>query len=614
MSKILAEVWKTKNSAIELQFSALLGSCRDLATGRRIHAQILAGGGAPTRFLSNLIVQMYGKCGSVADAELAFRSIRDPNLFSHSMIISAYIHNGQLDQARAMFSSFHNRDVVLWNTMLQGYARTGDIVEATKLFQDIPSKDAVSWSEVVQAHAHAGDLCSARQILDKMPLWNTGSWTAMLVANAQAGHLDQTWFCFVGIRFLDIVACNAMLQAFTNSGEYFKAFELFFKIPKHNVVSCTTMLAAYAQKGHSLELKQFFQDMLCRTPITWNAMVNCCKLNDAKETAKRMPAHDVMTWTSLNEHPSEAMDLFLAAPLREIVTWNHMIVAMGQNGEIEQARLVFDRLPARDVVSWSSITAALAHNGSIQEARALFDHHTPERNLVSWNAMVAAYGQSGDATLAKAVFDRSPGWNTLSWNSILVALAGNGLVDRAREMFDGFPGSRNLVSWSAMIQAYALHARGDLALGLLREMDVEGIEADESTLLGVLALCGHLGMLREGVEMFRCLASDRWMEPGGEHYSCMVSLLGRVGMVEAAEELVRAMPFMPGVAAWTSVLNACRTHDQVEVAERMCEDALEAFPDCPSPYSLLANVLSRGICKGAASATFRRRSDQFMKQ
>ncbi|EFJ29296.1 hypothetical protein SELMODRAFT_91477 [Selaginella moellendorffii] len=438
MSKILAEVWKTKNSAIELQFSALLGSCRDLATGRRIHAQILAGGGAPTRFLSNLIVQMYGKCGSLNDAK---------------------------ETAKRM-----------------------------------PAHDVMTWTSLVTAYAQAGDLDEARSLFDRMPEKNVVSWNAMIQALGQ------------------------------------------------------------------------------------------------------------------NEHPSEAMDLFLAAPLREIVTWNHMIVAMGQNGEIEQARLVFDRLPARDVVSWSSITAALAHNGSIQEARALFDHHTPERNLVSWNAMVAAYGQSGDATLAKAVFDRSPGWNTLSWNSILVALAGNGLVDRAREMFDGFPGSRNLVSWSAMIQAYALHARGDLALGLLREMDVEGIEADESTLLGVLALCGHLGMLREGVEMFRCLASDRWMEPGGEHYSCMVSLLGRVGMVEAAEELVRAMPFMPGVAAWTSVLNACRTHDQVEVAERMCEDALEAFPDCPSPYSLLANVLSRGICKGAASATFRRRSDQFMKQ
>jgi pentatricopeptide repeat protein len=43
-----------------------------------------------------------------------------------------------------------------------------------------------------------------------------------------------------------------------------------------------------------------------------------------------------------------------------------------------------------------------------------------------------------------------------------------------------------------------------------------------------------------------------------EHYICMVNLLGRAGCLEEAENMIKAMPCRPEVAAWGALLGACR--------------------------------------------------------
>jgi pentatricopeptide repeat protein len=52
-----------------------------------------------------------------------------------------------------------------------------------------------------------------------------------------------------------------------------------------------------------------------------------------------------------------------------------------------------------------------------------------------------------------------------------------------------------------------------------------------------------------------------------EHYTCMVHLLGHAGHLQEAENIIKAMPCTPSVAAWMALLGACRIHGNVEMAE-----------------------------------------------
>jgi pentatricopeptide repeat protein len=52
-----------------------------------------------------------------------------------------------------------------------------------------------------------------------------------------------------------------------------------------------------------------------------------------------------------------------------------------------------------------------------------------------------------------------------------------------------------------------------------------------------------------------------------EHYTCMVDLLGHAGHLKEAENIIKAMPCKPDVAAWKVLLRACRIHGNVEMGE-----------------------------------------------
>ncbi|XP_059460190.1 pentatricopeptide repeat-containing protein At1g08070, chloroplastic-like [Corylus avellana] len=75
-----------------------------------------------------------------------------------------------------------------------------------------------------------------------------------------------------------------------------------------------------------------------------------------------------------------------------------------QNGELENARLVFDKSTLRDAVSFTTLITGYAARGLMGDARGLFDE-IPMRDVVSWTAMIAGYAQCGWFEEALAFFE-----------------------------------------------------------------------------------------------------------------------------------------------------------------------------------------------------------------
>jgi len=50
-----------------------------------------------------------------------------------------------------------------------------------------------------------------------------------------------------------------------------------------------------------------------------------------------------------------------------------MIAGYIRNGQIEDARTLFDEMPKRDVVSWTTMIAGYAKNGRVEYAQHFFD-------------------------------------------------------------------------------------------------------------------------------------------------------------------------------------------------------------------------------------------------
>jgi pentatricopeptide repeat protein len=130
-----------------------------------------------------------------------------------------------------------------------------------------------------------------------------------------------------------------------------------------------------------------------------------------------------------------------------------------------------------------------------------------------------------------------------------------GRVEMARMAFQKIKG-KNILSWSAMIAGYGMHGHGQEVLEVFSEMRRPGLKPNYITFISVLAACSHASLLKEGRYWYNAMRREFGIEPGVEHYGCMVDLLGRAGCLDEAYALIREMKVEPDAAMWGTLLSA----------------------------------------------------------
>ncbi|KAL6867243.1 hypothetical protein ACP4OV_015267 [Aristida adscensionis] len=76
--------------------------------------------------------------------------------------------------------------------------------------------------------------------------------------------------------------------------------------------------------------------------------------------------------------------------------------------------------------------------------------------------------------------------------ALLDMYAKSGQIDVSRRVFDGMA-QRDLISWNAMISGYSLNGCFREAVGALQEIQLDGMRANASSLVGIVSMCGGVG-------------------------------------------------------------------------------------------------------------------------
>ncbi|XP_008806919.1 pentatricopeptide repeat-containing protein At5g48910-like [Phoenix dactylifera] len=393
-----------------------------------------------------------------------------------------------------------------------------------------------------------------------------------------------------------------------------------------------------------------------RSPFMWNTLVHAHLANGLPTYALSLFAQMLRDPTSPPNRYSFPVALKALAQLqsfKEGVSLHSRILKLGFDsdpfvhatlvhlygtcGHVREAHMVFDSISDPSVSAWTALLSGYAKLGQLEAAREVFDR-MPERNLVSWNAMISVYVQGGRPRLALELFREMlvlkirP--NSSVMVSVLVAIAESGAlregrwihaylersevewspnlrtslvnmyskcgdVTSARQTFDRIR-DRGVDLWNAMIAGLGLNGKGKEALELFDTMLSEGLKPDDMTFIGVLCGCSHAGLVNEGMACFEAMSQVHNVTPKVEHYSCMVDLLGRAGLLQEALELIRNMPVEANGRVWGSLFGACRIHGDVELGETVGKLLIESEPGTPGHYVLLASLYaSQGRWKDA---------------
>jgi pentatricopeptide repeat protein len=386
------------------------------------------------------------------------------------------------------------------------------------------------------------------------------------------------------------------------------ARHLFDRIPNPDAVSYNTLLSCHFARGDVAGARELFSAMPARDVASWNTMVSGLSRSGAVE---------------------EARAVFLAMPARNSVSWNAMVSGFASAGDMGEAEACFRDAPRKeDPVLWTAMVSGYMDAGNVEKAVRFF-HAMPVRNLVSWNAVVAGYVKNSRAEDALRVFKAlvtaaavRPNESTLS--SVLLGCSnlsalgfgrqvhqwciklplsrrvtvGTALVsmyckcgdlEGACKLF-GEMRTRDVVAWNAMISGYAQHGDGWEAIRLFEKMKDKGVEPNWITFVAVLTACIHTGLCDFGMQCFESMQEVYGMKPRVDHYSCMVDLLCRAGLLERSVNLIRSMPFEPHPSAYGTLLAACRVYKNLEFAEFAAGKLIEQNPQSAGAYVQLANI------------------------
>ncbi|GAA0168642.1 hypothetical protein LIER_23314 [Lithospermum erythrorhizon] len=245
--------------------------------------------------------------------------------------------------------------------------------------------DVYVGSALLDMYAKCGEMINAKEVFDEMPERNLVSWNSMIVGYLQNECFDEAINCFIEV----------LREATLKPDQV--SFSSFF-------CACGNLCdAVIGRQGHGVAVKlglvslpyvnNSLMDMYCR----------CGSLCDANS-------------------------LFGSAGVKDVVTWNVMIMGCVQNHNFEDACKYFwvmrQEGVLHDEASYSSALHAVSCIAVLLRGTLIHGQIIKtgfSRNICVSSSLITMYSKCGNLEDALRAFRESEERNVVSWNSIISA-------------------------------------------------------------------------------------------------------------------------------------------------------------------------------------------------
>lgn len=627
----------TDHSIFPVLFKACLNLSATHRHGNSIHASLVKQGFLAFTSVGNSLMDMYAKSGDLGSALLVFNCMDnkdsvswnvvihghlleraastrglwfftqawaagfEPNISTFVLVIQACRNLRAFEAGRTVHASIlragYSSITSVQNSLLSFYAELRMHL-AHNLFDEMTHRDVVSWSVMVAGYAQSEDeSLTALEFFQRMidfgitPDGQSVVSVLKACSKLKAIKMGQSIHGFVISRGLDydLFVYNSLIDLYSKCNDIDSSFRVFHGIPEKNVVSWNSLLSGLVQNEMHREALNLFGSMrkagVQSDEVTLVNLLQLCKSFLDPDQCKLIHSRILRRGFELND----------------LVT-NSLIDAYASCNLITYAWSQFGNMRTRDAVTWSTMIAGFTHCGMPDEAIAVFREmsHTSEwPNAVTMLNLLEACSLSADMKRSRwahgIAIRRGLASDVVVGTAILDMYSKCGSIGSSRKVFNQIQ-HKNVVTWSAIIAAYGMIGLPNEALALLAEMKICGLRPNQVTALSLLSACSHGGLVEEGLSLFKELIWDHEVEPGLEHYSCLVDLLARAGKVDSAMNLIGRLlvGLKPGASAWGALLSACRNYENYEFGAIALPQVLELEPSSSAGYLLASNMYASG--------------------
>ncbi|GMY15758.1 pentatricopeptide repeat-containing protein At2g13600-like [Fagus crenata] len=539
-------------------------------------------------------------------------------------MMDMYIKSGKVSYAERVFSRIPNPSLFCWNSMIYGYSKLYGVGRAFDMFNRMPERDSVSWNTMISIFSQHG--FGVQSLSTFVEMWSQGvrpnSMTYASVLSACTSIYDLEWGTHLHARIvrmeltLDVLVGSGLVDMYAKCGCLEFARRVFDSLNEHNAVSWTSLISGVAHFGLEEEALELFNQMreapVALDEFTLATILGVCSGQKHVSIGEQLHGYTIKTGMDSSVaignavvtmytkcgNVQKANHAFELMPMRDIISWTAMITAFSQIGDIEKARKFFDQMPEQNVITWNSMLSTYTQHGFWEEGLKLYTLMRREGVKPDWITFATSISACADLAILKLgiqIVSQAEklgfGSNVSVANSVVTMYSRCGRIEEAQKVFDLIH-EKNLISWNAIMAGYAQNGQGRKVIEVFENMLEMKCSPDHISYVSVLSGCSHSGLVTEGKHYFYSMTEDFGVFPTSEHFSCMVDLLGRAGLLEEAKDLIDGMPFKPNAAIWGALLGACRTHCESKLAEFAVGNLLEFDVEDSGSYILLANIYS----------------------
>lgn len=513
---------------MENYLGIILQKCKTVNQLKQTHLQILVNGLKDSNFLAVKLITLSSDLISLDLAVKLFDDLPSPNLISHNTLIKCSIGKSPKTAVVAYntlrasgispnsftftfllscFASFHKlrcgemvhghvskigfaSSVFVMNNLLDFYSKcAADLGVVVKVFDEMPDRDVVSWNTMIRTYMSYGEVSSAMRLFEVMPGKNLVSWNTVVSGLVKWGKMELANEVFQRMPESNTISWNAMISGYIKLGELRSAREVFDHMPERSIASWTTMVSGYATYGDIGSARTMFDQMPSKNVISWNAMIAGCVNNNSFDEALAVFQEmlidgecrpDQMTLisvlsacTHLNslEH-GKWIESYMRKNKFELLLplGNALIDMFAKCGDLESAKIIFDKMPRKCIITWTTMISGLAVNGRCREALSLFDTmcaegQKPDDVIFITVLSACTHGglvQEGKTLFNKMVRDFGIEARIEHYGCMVDVLARAGQIEEAIRFIDGMHLEANSVIWATLLSACKLHGNRDL--------------------------------------------------------------------------------------------------------------------------------------------------------
>ncbi|KAL0907758.1 hypothetical protein M5K25_022193 [Dendrobium thyrsiflorum] len=564
-------------------------------------------------FLSNSLVNLYAKTGSLECAQQVFDEMPERNNVSWTCLIAGYTQQALPEKAwrlfKLMFStglvptqftfgsiiracqdlgprmfslgtqihamvmkSKYSLDTVVCNSLISMYgsfflepARYAD-----EVFNGTPVKNTISWNSIISVHSQRGDAASAFDYFSRMQgevgcsglkpnEYTLGSLIAVSYACSPFGIMfssscliEQILARVTKSGFLsDLYVGSAMVSAFSRYGLFDIASKVFLELSDRNSVSVNGLMIGLIKQNRGEEAMEVF-------------------IEAGDLVMKNCDSHVVLLsamteFESLDEGRRKGREIHgfvIRSGLIDckIAMYNGLINMYSKCGAVNKALRVFKCMNTRDQVSWNSIISGLDQNGRSEEGLKCFSDMMESGVVPSIFTIISSLsscaslrflgmGSQVHCVASKVGLDRD-----ISVSNSLIAMYGEcASMPECRKIFMSMS-DYDQISWNSMLGVLASsEAPLEESQALFSNMMQSGWKPNRVTFVNLFAALTPFSALEFGKQV-HSLAEKSGMSEDTAVENALLSLYATSGDMESSENLFARMSYRRDDVSWNSMV------------------------------------------------------------